>query len=330
MEPGAPSRSHPRAEAPGVSLLVVDGDSSVADALRGPLLECGFARRVDHAPSLREGIGDLAERPYDLVLLSLATPDAEGLDGIVRVRTIDPEVPIVVLSDIDDENRSVAAIQRGAQDCVVKGELDPHHARRMLRHAIERQRIMLELHAAREREQYLATHDHLTGIPNRALFYDRLSQAIASASRYGNTLAILFLDLDGFKPINDTLGHTAGDRLLQIVSQRIAAIVRKSDTVARIGGDEFALILSQISKPSDAATVAENILRRVSQPVEVGKAERCVGASIGISIYPTDGELADTLVRNADTAMYHAKKHGGGRYAFFNRRMRQARAEEGA
>lgn len=303
--------------------MVVDPDATAADGLRGPLREAGFARRVDHVPTLREGIAELAERAYDLVLLNLSTPDADGVEGVMRIRAVDPEVPVVTTSDVDDENIALAAIQRGAQECVVKGDLDPRNALRILRHAVERQRIMLELRAAREREQYLATHDHLTGIANRGLFYDRLAQAIASARRYKNTLAVLFLDLDGFKPINDTLGHTAGDRLLQVVAQRITGAIRQSDSVARIGGDEFAVILWQVVKASDAATVAENILRSVAEPVTLGKTERSVRASIGISIYPSDGEMADTLVRNADTAMYHAKEQGGDRYAFFKRRMRQ-------
>ncbi|HKJ24549.1 MAG TPA: GGDEF domain-containing protein, partial [Myxococcota bacterium] len=221
-----------------------------------------------------------------------------------------------------DPKLARVAIQKGAQDCAPREDLAGPAAARILGHAIERQRIMLELHEAREREQYLATHDALTGIPNRALFYDRLAHALAAASRYGNTLAILFLDLDDFKAVNDALGHEAGDRLLHEVARRVAGIVRKSDTVARIGGDEFTVILTQIGKPEDAARVARTMLQRIAVPVRlVGDGEHRVHASIGIAIHPADGERADTLVRNADAAMYAAKQGGGNRFAFYERRM---------
>jgi diguanylate cyclase (GGDEF)-like protein len=318
---GAPT---PRtgADPSGTSILFVDPDPALASQLEIRLGSAGFDASVEGASTLRAGLAELAEHAFDVVLLSLATADAGGLEGIARIRTIDAEVPIVVHSDADDPHAAVQAIQRGAQDCVPRRDLEGEGMLRILRHAIERQRIMLELNEARQREQYLATHDSLTGIPNRMLFYDRLAQGIAAASRYGTTLAVLFLDLDGFKPINDTLGHNAGDRLLHEVAKRILSVVRKSDTAARVGGDEFGVILSQVVRPSDAATVAANVLRRIAEPVALGRTDRCIQASIGIAVHPGDGELADTLVRNADTAMYHAKQQGGNRYAFFHRRMR--------
>jgi diguanylate cyclase (GGDEF)-like protein len=304
-----------------VSLLVVHPDPSGVEAWRAGLVESGFAGSVERVSSLADGLVRLAERPYDLVLLELGTSDARGIEGIGRIRAIDPEVPVVAVADRDDPRIALAALQRGAQDCVTAEDLAGRAAVRILRHAMERQRIVLELHAARQREQYLATHDPLTGLPNRALFYDRLTQALATASRYDKTLAILFLDLDDFKPVNDTLGHTAGDRLLETVARRLGAVVRRSDTVARMGGDEFTLVLSQVGQAADAAKVAESVLTRVAEPVTLGRAERRVRASVGIAVHPGDGALADTLVRNADLAMYHAKRQGGGRYAFFHRRM---------
>jgi diguanylate cyclase (GGDEF)-like protein len=311
----------PGAAAAGeAAILVVDPEPRTAEALRRPLRESGVAARVDHAASLAAGLAELAERRYALVLLALG---AGSVEGVASIHAIDPEVAVVLAGDPDDPGLALAALQKGAQDCVPAEELARPGAARILRHAIERQRIMGELRQARQREQYLATHDALTGVPNRTLFYDRLAQAIAAARRYHTTLAILFVDLDGFKPINDGLGHEAGDRLLRTVAERITAIVRKSDTVARHGGDEFAVILCQVAKPGDAATVAENMLRRIAQPVRLDGGERKVTASVGIAIYPGDGELADTLVRAADTAMYHAKKQGGDRYAFFERRMRR-------
>jgi len=310
---------------PDAAILVVDPDRDGAGTLASAVAAtglAGIAGRVDAKPSLAEGLDALASQPYTLVVLSLAAHDAGGLDALDRIRAIDPEVPIVLTSDGDDPKLARAAIQKGAQDCAPREDLVGRAAARILGHAIERQRIMLELREAREREQYLATHDPLTGVPNRALFYDRLTQALAASARYGNTLAILFLDLDGFKQVNDALGHAAGDRLLAEIARRVAGLVRKSDTVARIGGDEFTVILSQIGKPEDAARVARTMLQRIAVPVRLaGDGEQRVHASIGIALSPGDGERADTLVRNADAAMYAAKQAGGNRFAFYDRRM---------
>jgi diguanylate cyclase (GGDEF)-like protein len=302
-------------------VLVIDPDPASAEALRPVLADAGLAGRVDAATTLAEGLDALARGPYLLVLLALATDDAEGIESLARIRAIDPEVPVVLTSDVDDRNLARAALRRGAQDFALKEDLVGRAAVRILGHAIERQRILLELQEARQREQYLATHDPLTGVPNRTLFYDRLGQALAAADRYRTTLAVLFIDLDGFKEVNDELGHEAGDELLREVARRVSGLVRKSDTVARVGGDEFTVVLNQIGKPEDAARVARNLLERLSAPVRLAGRERCVVASIGIAVHPGDGERADTLVRNADAAMYAAKRAGGDRYAFYERRM---------
>jgi diguanylate cyclase (GGDEF)-like protein len=315
--------NHLEAPGPEAAVLVIDPDPASAAALRPVLADAGLAGRVDEASSLAEGLDALARGPYLLVLLALATGDAEGVESLARIRAIDPEVPVVLTSDVDDRNLAHAALRRGAQDFALKEDLVGRAAVRILGHAVERQRILLELQEARRREQYLATHDPLTGVPNRTLFYDRLGQALAAADRYRTTLAVLFVDLDGFKEVNDELGHEAGDELLCEVARRVSGLVRKSDTVARVGGDEFTVVLSQIGKAEDAARVARNLLERLSVPVRLAGQERRVAASIGIAVHPGDGEAADTLVRNADAAMYAAKRAGGGRYAFHDRGPRR-------
>jgi len=163
-----------------------------------------------------------------------------------------------------------------------------------------------------ERIQQVAHHDSLTGLPNRLLFNDRLQQAISLARRDTRQFALLYLDLDRFKPVNDTLGHTAGDELLQAVASRIRCEVRESDTVARIGGDEFTVILSNVAGREEAEIVARKIIAAVAAPFLIGSQQQSVeiGTSIGISIYPTDGQDADALVNAADAAMYGAKQVG--------------------
>ena len=162
------------------------------------------------------------------------------------------------------------------------------------------------------RIQRVAHHDSLTGLPNRLLFNDRLNQAISFAKRDSRQFALLYLDLDKFKPVNDTLGHTSGDELLQGVAARIRQQVRESDTVARIGGDEFTVILPDIARRDEAETVAKKIIAALAAPFQLGSLKQCVeiGTSIGIAVYPADARDADALIKAADAAMYRAKQVG--------------------
>lgn len=171
-------------------------------------------------------------------------------------------------------------------------------------------RDVTERRAAEDRIHRLAHYDSLTGLPNRMLFFDRMGQAISIARRAPHELALLYLDLDKFKPVNDTLGHNAGDELLKDVAKRIQRQVRESDTVARIGGDEFAVLLPEIARRQDAAIVAEKIIKALSASFRLSGQNREVGigTSIGIATFPVDAQHADTLVKLADAAMYNAKQ----------------------
>ena len=166
---------------------------------------------------------------------------------------------------------------------------------------------------------YAAHHDALTGLPNRLVLESRLTQAMALASRHNGEAAVLFLDLDGFKLVNDTFGHTVGDQLLESVARLLQQCVRRTDTVSRFGGDEFIVLLSEISRPTDAVVFAEKILGALSVPHSVGQHSLLVTASIGIGLYPHDGTDPQTLLRNADDAMFHAKRPGGNTYQLWSR-----------
>jgi diguanylate cyclase (GGDEF)-like protein/PAS domain S-box-containing protein len=180
---------------------------------------------------------------------------------------------------------------------------------------------------AEEQIRSLAYHDTLTGLPNRLLFADRLAMAVAQAHRQAQKLGVLFLDLDRFKVINDSLGHTLGDRLLQAVAERIEGSVREGDTVARLGGDEFTLLLPGIAQAEDAAKVAEKILESLKQPLPVDGRELFVTGSVGISVYPDDGTDPETLVKNADAAMYRAKDQGRDTYQLYTAAMNASAVE---
>ncbi|WP_300319826.1 diguanylate cyclase [Accumulibacter sp.] len=187
-----------------------------------------------------------------------------------------------------------------------------------IQHFVAIKQDVSERKAIEERVQHLAHHDQLTDLPNRILLTDRLFQSLAQARRERGTLAVMFLDLDNFKPVNDTLGHDVGDLLLKEVALRLRACApRDSDTVARLGGDEFVILLAQIDKAGDAVVVAAKVLAAIGRPFAIGPHRIEISTSIGIAVYPQHGEDVNRLLKNADTAMYHAKKAGRGCYRFF-------------
>jgi diguanylate cyclase (GGDEF)-like protein len=178
-------------------------------------------------------------------------------------------------------------------------------------------RLANTLQAANDQLRNLALYDSLTALPNRMLLEDRMTQAVSRAERGGRSFALMFVDLDRFKPVNDTYGHAVGDELLKAVGQRLTACVRKADTVARTGGDEFVVVLSEIGERKDAALVGGKIVDELSRPFFVDRHEVEISCSIGISLYPADGRDVMTLKANADVAMYHAKRNGKNKCHFF-------------
>jgi diguanylate cyclase (GGDEF)-like protein/PAS domain S-box-containing protein len=209
-------------------------------------------------------------------------------------------------------------VRRDGYECAIEDSAAPIHDRNgqvtgavIVFHDVSKARAMvLEM-------SHLAHHDILTDLPNRSLFSDRLTQAISMARRNRQQLAVLFLDLDGFKHINDSLGHGIGDKLLQAVAARLSAGVRKSDTVSRQGGDEFVILLPEVTHAADAAISAAKIIAELKDALTIGEHRLRVTVSIGISTFPDNGEDAETLIKNADTAMYHAKQSGRDNFQFF-------------
>jgi len=183
--------------------------------------------------------------------------------------------------------------------------------------------VAIERTSAEQRLAYLAQFDTLTGLPNRHLFHDRLLQTVAHARRSGHPMAVLFIDLDRFKLVNDTQGHGAGDKLLKEAAARLSECVRSVDTVGRFGGDEFGAIVSDLSKPGDAGVVAQKVLDAIAQPYKLDARDTYVSASVGISLFPADGDNPEALVMNADTAMYRAKEQGRNSYQYFTREMNE-------
>lgn len=186
---------------------------------------------------------------------------------------------------------------------------------------IEAHKLAEQVQTAKVQLEHLVQHDALTGLPNRILLQDRLGQAIELARRQGRQLAVMFMDLDQFKHINDSLGHAVGDQLLRLVAQCLVGCVRHSDTISRQGGDEFVLLLPYIERAEDAALSAQKMLAALALPHRIDQHDLHIGASIGISIYPDDGQDVETLIKSADTAMYSAKENGRNNYKFFEQSM---------
>ena len=187
--------------------------------------------------------------------------------------------------------------------------------------SIEAHKLTEQVRLAKDNLEHLVHHDALTDLPNRTLLQDRLGQAIELARRQDRRLAVMFMDLDQFKHINDSLGHAVGDQLLQSVAQRLVGCVRHSDTISRQGGDEFVLLLPYIEHAEDAALTAQKVFAALVLPHRIDEHAIHIGASIGISIYPDDGQDAETLIKCADSAMYHAKENGRNHYQFFEQSM---------
>jgi len=285
-------------------VLLVDASPEGVRSLRDQLAEAGQSH-IEMVPveSVRLAVKRAGREMFDAILLDLSLPDSQDLDGLRALHSRVSTVPIVVLTDRKDEAAAARALRQGAQDFLVKGRFDGESLARAVGHAIERTRSVRIL-------EYLAHHDALTELPNRTLLEDRLSLALEHARRNRQGLGVLFVDLDHFKATNDTLGHAVGDELLLAVAARLCGCVRASDTVARIGGDEFTILLPEIERPQDVTLVAAKILENLRAPFPVGGREINLTASIGASFYPSDGEDADTLLKNADAAMYRAKEMG--------------------
>jgi diguanylate cyclase (GGDEF)-like protein/PAS domain S-box-containing protein len=434
-------------------LLLVEDNPGDARLLREMFNERGVsaATELTHVETLGAAEKHLSEREVDIILLDLGLPDAQGLAALRRTKAAAPRVALVVLTGLDDESLAAQALQEGAQDYLIKGQIEARGLLRALRYAIERKIMEEALFVEKERAQvtlgcigeavvctdiagkitflnvaaeqltgwsldeaagrpmveifrtrdssgedtaettaavailriramhmpsscmlirrdgvevpieesiapihnregqaigavivfrdvsaaratalqivHSAQHDFLTGLPNRVLLNDRIEQAILMAKRNSAQIALLFMDLDGFKHINDSLGHPVGDMLLQSVSQRLVSCVRGADTVSRQGGDEFIVLLSEVQHSEVASVMATRILKAVATTHSVDKHDLHITTSIGVSSYPDDGLNAETLIKNADTAMYQAKENGRQCFRFFKPAM-NARAVE--
>ncbi|NIB39423.1 EAL domain-containing protein [Pseudomaricurvus alkylphenolicus] len=305
-----------------IKILLINRQESEYQSIRNLLAQ---VHHTDYlltwVDRLDRALEETLSEHFDVILLDYHWPSGDAADVLTGARAQGCKVPIIVMTNEMEADVDRSAIRAGASDYLIKGRIDCQLLERTLRYAIERK-------AAEHKLARLAHYDPLTGIPNRILFRDRLEHAILLAERDQAPFTLMYLDLDGFKQVNDNFGHDAGDELIRTCAQRLCDCMRKSDSVARIGGDEFTLLLEHTESTGDIAHIAEKVIDVLACPFQIGSHQVMIGCSIGIAVYPEAGSDINTLQKHADMAMYEAKQFRGSHYHFFTEELnREARRQ---
>jgi len=291
------------------SIIIADDDPSILLLLRHFLTENNYA--VTEARSGREAIELCREQTFDLAIFDLVMPEVDGISACkeITLQTSNPP-PVLIITSLDDDTSITHAFDAGAIDYVTKP----------INWSVFKQRVkrIVESEKNCQKIKRLEFHDALTGLPNRTLLLDRLESATYRAHRNKNMVALLMIDIDNLKLINETLGHTNGDKLIQSVATRLSEAIRDTDTLSRSGGDEFNLIIENIQQLEDVALMASKLSRVIEHNLTLQDQQIHVKASIGISVYPQDGNDIGSLLSHADAALYRAKDKGGNSYEFYS------------
>jgi len=293
-------------------VLLVDDSEENVNVLETVLQGAGYTRVTSTTDPQRVCALHFEER-YDLIVLDLEMPGMDGFEVMEQLKRLDTDSYLPVLAVTGQPSHKVRALKTGAKDFVSK-PFDWDEVLMRVHNMLEVRLLNEDVRKHAKMLESMALQDPLTGLANRRLLPERVWMAIAHARRNRSAMAVLYLDLDGFKEINDTLGHAAGDQLLRVVAARLVAGVREEDTVARLGGDEFMIALWHVIGLEDTAMVAAKLIQAVSQPYIIDGQPAVVTVSVGGSLYPAHGEDADALMKNADLALYEAKRAGKNTY----------------
>lgn len=303
---------------PIVRLLVIEDDEDDFDVTEELLARAPETRfEVAWATSVEAGLRRLAGESFDACLVDQNLPGRSGLDFVRIALRRGFERPIILMSNGGDETLEYRALEAGVADYLDKEEFDTGRLDRAIRFAIGRSRSTRRLDPP-------AASDALTGLANRTLFLERLTSALAAARRNRLGAAVLAIDLDGFKVINDRLGHDAGDRLLTIMAERLSHRLRESDTIARFGADSFGVLLENLQRPEDAALVVQKLIEVIEAPMALAGEVLRISASFGVALYPIDASVPEEILRLADAAMHRAKASGGRACRFHDARISAA------
>ena len=294
------------------NILIVDDQEANVQLLEQMLRQAGY--RCLTSTMDPRAVCDLHRvNQYDLILLDLQMPGMDGFQVMEGLKDdkVGGYLPVLVITA--QPGHKLRALASGAKDFISK-PFDLMEARTRIHNMLEVRLLYKKLEDNNRALESLALHDPLTGLPNRRLLMDRLALAMAHAHRNKGNMAVMYLDLDGFKQINDTLGHDVGDALLAQVAARLVGAVRQGDTVARVGGDEFVIALPELSHGDDVADLVSKVMQAVSQPYSIQGCGVDVTASVGVSVYPVHGDNVETLLKSADLALYEAKRAGKNDY----------------
>jgi len=303
-----------------LSVLIVEdnpGDRRLTEfAVRDACREADMRCMVEAVDSLAAGIACVgrSDVAVDAILLDLGLPDANGLDGLRAMHRVCPRVPVIVLTGLSDLRAATEALKNGASDYMEKSEVQPRNLFRAIRYAMERKKSETEL-------VRLARTDPLTGLLNRRAFFEHLEAALVQARRSELACAVILFDIDHFKEINDVFGHKTGDDVLIEATRQLRVALRETDSIGRIGGDEFAVLATNLKSASSAMEIAEKIVKVVGAISELNDMRVEISISVGISVFPMDDSSADVLVSHADLAMYKSKASKKGSISFFDARM---------
>ena len=312
------------------SLLIIDDEWQIRSLLIDLL---GSVYRCSEAASAEEALTALSHESFDLVISDIDMGGMSGLELVPRVHSLAPDTVVVMISGNQDIEFAIKALRAGAFDYITK-PIDIRHVEASVERALKHAALLKEKRLYKEQIEnllqqrtaevdWLAYYDTVTQLPNRALFEDRLAQAVAIARAKDQSLAVLFISLDQFKKVNDSLGHGPGDSLLREFGERLKSCINKSDSVARFGGDEFALLRTQIEGTKDVMETIGLLSKVLKFSFDLPGQELFGTASVGISMFPFDGDDSQTLLKNAGAALYKAKRSGGANYQFFTSDMHE-------
>ncbi len=312
-----------------MKLLLIDDNDLDRQAIIRTFRKTEWDITISQASCAAEGLEQFDCNDFDAVLLDYRLPDIDGME-VLQLLNKHPQhhAAIIILTGASaDEDLEREFIEAGAQDVLFKSEIAHKHLTRAITHARSRHILERQLQESHQRLRALAENDSLTGLANRYYFDESLRAAIPRAKRQNDQLALLFLDLDNFKIINDSLGHVIGDQVLKEVAQRLLRVVRAGDIVCRLGGDEFAVLAHNFDTQESISQLAQRILDDLRKPIIIGKFENAISTSIGIATYPDAGQNASDLLKAADLAMYRAKHDGRNNYQFFSPTMQSQMQE---
>lgn len=302
-----------------MDLLLIDDDEVDRTAVIRALRQSKLAFNVIEANCAFDGLNLALERHFDGILLDYMLPDANGLEVLIKLNAMTQDQTVVVmLSRYEDEKLAQRCIELGAQDFLLKDEVNSRILTRAIRYAKQRASMALALRNSHQKLKELAEHDSLTKLVNRYGFELCLNRAIARAKRSNNYLAVILLDLDDFKAINDTLGHQTGDILLVKVASRLSEVLRDGDVIARLGGDEFVVLVTDDDYKYFPMIVANRLLKAFEEVFRLGDNDVLIGASIGVAFYNEAASDSSELMKCADIAMYRAKKMGRNQIQFYS------------